>query len=184
MAKSKLDNLKRSSTKPVPQRGNIKKVKRSQNIDQLLYPPVGFRYEVKFEDSGLNSDKADASFAEVSGISAVINTEEVIEGGENRFKHRLPLPPTYSPLVLKRGVAKASSEFLYWMEDNHYFELELIELRNIVLNLLDETREPLASWTFFGAYPTKYEVSGLKADANQIAIESFELSYRYFQRLL
>jgi phage tail-like protein len=146
-------------------------------MSRFEYPPVGFRFSLSIGSrSGV-----DASFSEVSGISAQLTTEEIIEGGENRFKHRFPLQLSYTPLVLKRGVADSSSPLLTWISNT--FSLGLtkpLELKNITVNLLNERSEPLISWVFEGAYPIKYDISGLKADSNQIAIETIELSYKSF----
>lgn len=146
-------------------------------MSRFEYPPVGFRFSVNIGSrSGV-----DASFAEISGISAQLTTEEIIEGGENRFKYRFPLQLSYSPLVLKRGVADSSSPLLTWINNTFSFGLtQPLELKNITINLLNERSEPLMSWVLEGAYPIKYDISGLKADSNQIAIETIELSYRSF----
>jgi len=150
-------------------------------MNKFEYPPVGFRFEVKFDD-GKFGTAADASFAEVTGISAQINTEEITEGGENRFKHRLPLPLSYPPLVLKRGVANKSSKLIDWINSMQAVGIQEIKLHDIMVILLDEDHAPLMSWKFEGAYPTKYEVSGLKADSSQIALESIEFTYKRFER--
>jgi len=50
----------------------------------------------------------EGSFQEVSGLNVKLGTEEVPEGGENRYVHRLPTVPKYENLVLKRGLLKGS----------------------------------------------------------------------------
>src|SRR3954467_9970405 len=81
------------------------------------YPPVAFHFVVGFD--GVPSDSkwpdADASFQEVSGIQVKFGTEDVAEGGVNQFVHRLPKPPTYSNLVLKRGVVVLPSPLAAWV---------------------------------------------------------------------
>jgi phage tail-like protein len=147
-------------------------------MSRFEYPPVGFRFSVNFHGS---SQQTDASFTEVSGISAQLTTEEIIEGGENRYKHRLPLQMSYTPLVLKRGVITGSSPLLTWIKNVlTYGFTKPIELRDIDVNLLDDSNEKLITWTFEGAYPIKFDLSGLKADSNQLAIETIELSYKRF----
>ena len=59
----------------------------------LFYPPVGFHFLVRFE--GLLTKYPgipDIGFQSVSGINSEIGIEEYHEGGENRFKHKLPNP--------------------------------------------------------------------------------------------
>lgn len=147
-------------------------------MSRFEYPPVGFRFSVNFHGS---SETVDASFTEVSGISAQLTTEEIIEGGENRYKHRLPLQMSYTPLVLKRGVITGTSPLLIWIKNVLTFGFtKPIELRDIDVNLLDDKNNKLITWTFEGAYPIKFDLSGLKADSNQLAIETIELSYKRF----
>jgi phage tail-like protein len=150
-------------------------------MSRFEYPPVGFRFSVNLHG---NTNDVDASFSEVSGISAQLTTEEITEGGENRFKHRLPLQMSYTPLVLKRGVVTAKSDLFDWIKKSFAnglnAEKRAIELQNLDLNLLDDSNNKLITWTFIGAYPIKFDISGLKADSNQLAIETIELSYQRF----
>ena len=72
----------------------------------VYYPPVGFHFRVEFILDG--TVESDTRFQEVSGLSAELGTEEVVEGGENRFSHRLPTRAKYSNLTLKRGLLTES----------------------------------------------------------------------------
>ena len=65
------------------------------------YPPWGFYYKVEF---GISEDRNDARFQTVSGLSVEYDYESFKEGGENRFKHKLPVRTKYADLVLKRGM--------------------------------------------------------------------------------
>ena len=52
---------------------------------------------------GLSNDN-DVRFTEVGGLSLEVTTEEVAEGGENRFIQKYPGRVKYPELVLKRGL--------------------------------------------------------------------------------
>ncbi len=67
----------------------------------VYYPPVGFHFKVTV--LGLPAVDDDVRFTEVGGLAAEIATEEMPEGGENRFVQKYPLRTKYSELVLKRG---------------------------------------------------------------------------------
>jgi len=67
-----------------------------------IYPPVGFFFRVEFQLGGVGS--ADAMFQEVNGFNAELLTEDVRQGGENRYIQTLPTRAKYSDLVLKRGL--------------------------------------------------------------------------------
>ena len=64
--------------------------------------PVAFHFTVAITGSG--TSVPDAAFQEVGGLEAEIEIETVVEGGENRFAHRLPKPVRHPNLTLKRGL--------------------------------------------------------------------------------
>jgi len=48
----------------------------------------------------------------------------------------------------------------------------------VLVTLLDNTRIPIAGWLFMKAYPVKWSVSDLDADANSVVIEHMDLTYQ------
>jgi len=145
-------------------------------------PPVGYHFRVEF--SFLDSDN-DTRFQEVSGLSAEIASEDVVEGGENRFTHRLPVRTKYGNLTLKRGLL-TSSQLIDWVK--HAVEsLEASDKykpTDVTVTLLDEAGEPLdETYSFSKAWPVKWSISDLKASENALVIETLELSYNYFRRV-
>lgn len=140
--------------------------------------PAGFSFLVTV--TGVTGTY-EGSFQEVSGISVKLNSEEIKEGGENRFNRRLPLPPKYENLVLKRGMV-LSSGLITWARsavENFSFTT-----KTVLVSLLDENGAPLASWSFTNAYPVALKITDLKAQDNAIVCESIELAYEYFTRVL
>jgi len=144
------------------------------------YPPVGFHFLVSFELPGFTRGGNDARFQEVSGISAEINVEEIKEGGENRFHHRIPVRAKYPNLVLKRGLL-TDSKLINWFRDA--VENFNFSPTTITVNLLNEKHEPISTWTFVDAWPVKWSISNFNAGENQIAVDTIELSYKYYRRL-
>ena len=140
------------------------------------YPPVGFHFQV--EVLGLPPNDNDLRFTEVSGLSLELGTEEVAEGGENRFIQKYPTRTKYPELVLKRGLL-LNSQVLGWIRQ--CMEDYRIEPRNIDVKLLNEQHEPLLTWHVVGAYPTKWSVSDLNSTNNAVVIETLQLFYQYFR---
>jgi phage tail-like protein len=139
------------------------------------YPPVGFHFLVEFE--GLGSEEKDHQFQTVSGLSVDIETEEIAEGGENRFKHKLPVKTKYPNLVLKRGML-IDSKVIDWCRDAiENFEFKPV---NLTIKLLNEEHQPLISWNVVHAYPVKWSVEDFNAEESKLVVESFELTYNYF----
>lgn len=143
----------------------------------LYYPPVGFSFKVNVEGiTGTN----EGSFQEVSGLSAKITPDKRKEGGENRFEHRFPNPPSYENLILKRGML-LGSPLITWARSS--FELFEFKPKIVNLNLLDETGAPISTWRFMNTYPVAIKVSDFKAQENALVVETLELAFSYFTKV-
>lgn len=136
------------------------------------YPPLGFHFKVEFANLS-----GEYQFQSVSGLNIELETEQIAEGGENRFKHKLPVSTRYPNLVLKRGI-KVDSALTKWCRE----ALEDFDIKptNITISLLNEKHEPLMTWNVVHAYPLKWSVSEFNAEKSLLAIESIELAYNYF----
>ena len=126
---------------------------------------------------GLAAGGNDVRFTEVSGLSVELGTEEVAEGGENRFLQKYPGRAKYPELVLKRGLL-LSSEITAWIRE--CVEDLNIQPKNIDVKLLNEKHQPLMTWHLVNAYPTKWAVSDFNATNNAVVIESLQFFYQYF----
>ncbi|PCJ21791.1 MAG: phage tail protein [Gammaproteobacteria bacterium] len=145
------------------------------------YPPTAFHFKLSIAYVYC----ADSSFKEVSGIEAEWSTKDVVEGGENRFVHRLPTQLKHPLLTLKRGVADSESPLVIWCKET--LELGLVDVirpQPIVVHLLDENREPLRAWFFDHAYPVKWKVESFDSQKNEVAIEEVQLHYNYSNRII
>lgn len=139
------------------------------------YPPVGFHFLVEFE--GLGSQEKDHQFQSVSGLSVDIETEEIAEGGENRFKHKLPVKTKYPNLTLKRGML-IDSAVIDWCRDAiENFSFKPV---NLTIKLLNDEHQPLISWNVVHAYPVKWSIEDFNAEESKLVVENFELTYNYF----
>jgi phage tail-like protein len=146
--------------------------------DLVYVPPAAFSFRVDIEGAD-----GDTSFHEVSGLQVTTETEDVAEGGQNRFVHRLPTRTNYSNLLLKRGVVTTRSPFGSWLSKAMSRGLvREADAKTIVVQLLDSAGNPALSWKIFGAYPLRWEHSPLNAMGNEVATETVELTYQFFQR--
>ena len=138
------------------------------------YPPPAFHFLVQVEGlTGFN----DVRFTDVSGLSMEAATEEMAEGGENRFVQKYPLRTKYPELVLKRGLL-TRSEVFDWIRD--CIQDYAIVPRDVNVMLLNEMHLPLMTWHLVKAYPTKWAVGDLNASSNTVAVETLQLFYQYF----
>ncbi|MDP2715124.1 phage tail protein [Rheinheimera sp.] len=144
------------------------------------YPLTAFYFRVKFAATGGNADTA---FQEVSGIGVQLDTEDVVEGGENRFVHKLPKAVKHGNLVLKRGIASNNSALVQWCIKVFEQGVDIsITPMTIMVELLDSKGQPARSWSFVNAYPVSWQVEGFNAGKNEVAIEKLEFSYQYVNK--
>lgn len=80
----------------------------------------------------------------------------------------------FSNITLKRGSFKSDNEYFKWWNT---VKLNTIERRNVTISLLDEEHSPVVTWKIKNAWPTKIQSTDLKADGNEVAIESMELAH-------
>jgi phage tail-like protein len=142
----------------------------------MFTPPVGFHFRV--EVLGLTPVADDLRFVEVGGLALEVATEDVPEGGENRFVQRYPGRAKYGDLVLKRGLLKDSE---VWNWARVCIEDLDVTPRDVNVTLLNPEHEPLMTWHLVGAYPVKWSVSDLNATANAFVVETLTLAYRHFR---
>ena len=69
--------------------------------------PVSFYFTLPFAG-------VDAAFKEVSDISKELSIEEIVCGGENRFKYCLSTVLSSQNLILKRAIVPIGSLLMYW----------------------------------------------------------------------
>ena len=115
-----------------------------------------------------------AVFSEVSGLAIEMAVEEVEEGGNNGFVHRLPGRCKVSNLTLKRGMTR-SNEFLKWVLEVAQGK---IVPRNLSVILYDIEGKEFIRWNFSGAYPIKWMGPQCKSDDSATAIETLELAHK------
>ena len=137
------------------------------------YPPVGFHFSVVFALPQLGD--MDTRFQDIGGLGFELGTEELAEGGENRFVHQLPNGLRHGNLVLKRGMLTHSALILWVRAAMEAFEFLPT---TVIVTLLNEKHAPLAAWLFSNAYPVKWTISDLSAKDSAIVVETLELAYQ------
>lgn len=124
-------------------------------------------------------DRDQLSFQEVSGLEMEMEIEEISEGGENTFKHRLPKAVKFNNLVLKRGFIKKDNQLVDWFKNSLEAAFEgHMRKKPILIHLLDEKGKEVLSWNVVNAYPVKWSMSNLNSQNSELAIESVEFAYQ------
>lgn len=142
--------------------------------------PTNFYFRLSFHDT---SNDSVIFFQEVSGISNELSLEEITEGGENRFIHRLPSLKKVHDLVLKRGIVNIENTIFKWIQRNLDNDLSrTIQTKDILVDLLNTENKIISSWSFTKAYPIKWSIPNFDAMKNEIALESVNFAYVTLKR--
>jgi phage tail-like protein len=130
------------------------------------YPIVKFHFQVEWGGTKIG-------FTEVSGLDVETEVVEYRHGASPEyFKTKMPGMQKYSNITLKRGTFSSDNEYFAWWNT---VKLNTIERRDITISLLNEEHSPVIVWKVKNAWPTKIQSTDLKADGNEVAIESMEL---------
>jgi phage tail-like protein len=134
-----------------------------------LYPLPKFHFQVSWGPGRM-------AFTEVSGLDF---ETEVIEyrSGDSPTYHKTKQPgmTKYSNVTMKRGTFLGDYDYYNLWLKTFYFQEQSAQYRTtVVIQLLNEQHQPVITWNLLNAWPTKIQSTDLKADANEVAIESLE----------
>jgi len=135
-----------------------------------IWPLSKFYFQVTgLGGSGVNY------FHEVSGLDTETQIIEYRHGNSNVFSPiKMPGLAKVGNVTLKKGVFVSDNTFWAWYST---IKMNTIKRVNVTISLFDESGKATMVWTLTNAWPTKIQATDLKADANEVAIETIELAY-------
>lgn len=138
------------------------------------YPLPKFHFQVEW------GDNFRIGFTEVSGLDFETEVIEYREGNSKKYnKSKQPGLTKYSNVTLKRGTFQGDFDFFKEWQKTYYFQegndTGSKFRRAVTIKLLDENHSPIITWILENAWPSKVQSTDLKADANEVAIETMEL---------
>ena len=132
------------------------------------YPVPKFHFQVQWGGTQIG-------FTEVSGLDVETEVIEYRHGASPEYQStKMPGRQKYGNITMKRGTFKSDNEFYAWWNT---VALNTIERRDLTISLLDEAHAPVVVWKVKNAWPTKVQSTDLKADGNEVAIESIEIAH-------
>src|SRR5690606_10350404 len=102
---------------------------------------------------------------------------EYCEGGSPTYnKTKQPGLTKYPNLTLKRVTFFVAFEYFEQWKNTMMSKAGKEKFRrDVTIPSSDEEHQPIISWTLSRAWPSKVQSTNLKADANEVAIETMEL---------
>jgi len=76
-------------------------------------------------------------------------------------------------VTLKKGIFKGDDDL--WKNFNAI--KNTAKKTTVVISLLDESNAVAMSWNLSNAFPTKITAADMKADSNEVAIETMEIAH-------
>jgi phage tail-like protein len=132
------------------------------------YPLPKFHFQVEWGGANLG-------FTEVSGLDVETEVIEYRDGASPEYiKTKMPGMQKFTNISLKRGTFQGDNDFYDWWNT---VALNTIERRDVTISLLNENHEPVVVWKVKNAWPAKVQSTDLKADGNEVAIETVELCH-------
>ena len=136
------------------------------------YPLPKFSFQVDWGGARIG-------FTEVSGLDFETEVIEYREGSSKTYnKSKQPGLTKFSNVTLKRGTFLGDFEyFQLWKKTFMFQEGKEKFRRDISIKLLDEEYQAVITWTLSRAWPVKIQSTDLKADGNEVSIETMELAH-------
>ncbi|TAD95968.1 MAG: phage tail protein [Bacteroidetes bacterium] len=136
------------------------------------WPIPKFYFQVTFAE-GAGGDLAKVPFQEVSGMDTEAQVIEYRAGDDKRFTmSKMPGLIKTSNVTLKKAMFKDDNDFWDWYSK---IKMNIVARTTVTIELLDETGTALHTWVLANAWPSKITVTDLKADGNEVAVETIEI---------
>ena len=133
-----------------------------------LWPLPKFYFEVKWDSEVM-------SFQEVSGLQVEMEELKYRAGDSKSFGvMKMPGMMKVGNVTMKKGVYKGDNKFWDWLNE---IKMNTIKRKPVTISLLDETGAPTMVWTLLNAFPIKITSTDLKAEGNEVAIETIEIAH-------
>jgi phage tail-like protein len=123
-------------------------------------------------------------FMEVTGLEVTVGVEEIEEGGENSYVHKLPGRMTWPNITLKRGITQ-NDTLLSWLNKSSGEQFAAsgnkLDRSTAAITLLGPSAQRLRAWEFDGAFPVKWKGPDFAVSSSDMAMEELEITHHGFR---
>ena len=122
------------------------------------------------------------SFTEVTGLGVSIDVEELMEGGQNAYTHKLLGRMRWPNIVLKRGLTDSNALFTWLLNfsGDGFSKTNKVSPETGSISVLTPKGEPFRSWSLVDVKPVKWTGPRLAASSRDLAIEELEVCHSGF----
>ena len=136
--------------------------------DPKIWPLPKFQFSVTMNGQTV-------SFQEVSGLEMEAQVIEYRAGDSASWSTvKMPGLRKFGNVTLKKGIFVHDNRFWEWFDN---IKMNVIARTPMTIALLDQTGKTTMVWTLENAWPTKITGTDLKADGNEVAVETIEVAH-------
>jgi phage tail-like protein len=141
------------------------------SAQNAIWPLPKFHFQVKWDDTEL-------AFQEVSGLDIETQPLEYRAGNNPVFSTiKMPGMLKTGNITMKKGVFAKDNAIFDWFAE---IQMNVIKRKALTISLLDEAQAPTMVWKVQNAFPVKVTGTDLKAEGNEVAVESIEIAHEGF----
>jgi len=138
--------------------------------------PSRFLFEVDGVEIGI--------FASVSGLAVSSTTEDITEGGQNGFVHKLPGRFSWPNIVFKRGMTQADALF-NWMQktsgDGFAANNNAVTRTTGAITAIASNGDRIRSWNLEAVLPVRWKGPDFDVGTSAVLSEELEICHHGFR---
>jgi phage tail-like protein len=123
-------------------------------------------------------------FMGISGLEVSVGVEEIQEGGENNYVHKLPGRMSWPNITLKRGITQ-NDALLAWLNKSSGEQFSAngnkLTRSTAAITRMGPAGQRLRSWEFDGAFPVKWKGPDFDVASSDMALEELEITHHGFR---
>lgn len=145
------------------------------------FPVASYFFDVKIGGMTIG-------FQSVSGLKASAEYQDIPDTAARSDSSQILKKMKYDPVTFKKGLVKghSMSKEVFGLFNLKFHDTNLglenkIEYQEIYVTLMAEDETPLFEWILHKCYPDSWEISGLDAMKNELAIETMTFNFQSMQ---
>jgi phage tail-like protein len=123
-------------------------------------------------------------FMEISGLEVHVGVEELDEGGQNGFVHKLPGRMTWPNLTLRRGITQQDT-LLDWLRTSSGEQFTAngnkLTRKTAAITLVGPAGQRLRAWEVEGAFPIRWSGPRFASESAETPVEELEITHHGFR---
>ena len=123
-------------------------------------------------------------FREVSGLQVRLKTEDIIEGGQNAFVHKVPGRMEWDPIIFKRGLTNGDKLFEWFYNcsgEGFASQGDKVKRSSGSIVALNMSGRWLRQWDLIDAFPVRWSGPSFGSDKHETLEEELEIIHHGFR---